>query len=101
MLAAGLFALVCTYFSAYAADIFWPLFLFFLFLLLLSCYLSFRICDVFEGPDSFVTSGFGSVSTLLKTDRLVVSDYLLVASLGSSAKTYFYFPALSSRLRRG
>lgn len=88
------------YFSAYSADIFWPLFLFFLFLLLLSCYLSFRVCDVFEGPDSFLIFGFGPVSTLPKTAGLVVSDYLLVASLGSSAKTYFYFPALSSMLRR-
>lgn len=100
LLAAGLVASILIYFSTYAADVFWPVFSFFLFLFLVSCYFNSKIYDVFERPDSFLVSRFGSVSILPKTAGLVVSNYLPVASLKSPEKTYFYLPTLSSKLTR-
>lgn len=100
LLAAGFIASTLTYFSAYAMDIFWPVFSFFLFLFLVSCYFNSKIYDVFERPDSFLVSRFGSVSILPKTAGLVVGNYLPVASLKSPEKTYFYLPALSSKLTK-
>ncbi|WP_223651982.1 hypothetical protein [Hymenobacter psoromatis] len=100
LLAVGLVASIITYFSAYAADIFWPVFSFFLLLFIVSCYLSSRIYDVFESPDSFFISGLRLTSTLPKSTNLSLSNYLIIATIKSPKKTYFYFPALSSRLAR-